>query len=374
MFTTILLIVLLLIAVGCIAVGIVSKRAAVRAVKEHNDAVDAAQSQERGTYGGYSRNSVTHKQIMPFGSGDKVVGYFPAWTAVVPLALALIIAAFACTAIVDAKNEGVLLTFKKPSDRLLDSGLALKAPWQSVVEIDGTRKTDNFNDGKPNDEDDPVQDHSVVKCRLGDNGVAEVYASINWFRAEGTSNLVYAQYRAENPVEEMRENLVVPRFKDAINQTCANYRPSAAIDQLAVDFSDPEQVADALKNLDLAPDFAALSATATDNMNDLLAKNGEPLVTVENISISYLTLPTKSQAKIDLFLDEANKTRIALQSQATNAATAKANEILSESISNDPNVLVARCYDLIADGLLTLPAGGSCWPGGGGSVVIPSAK
>lgn len=299
------------------------------------------------------------------------------WYGVIPLVLFIALGIFSCTTVVDAKTEGVLLTFKKPSERVLPSGLHLKAPWQSVVEIDGTQKTDNFNNGQENAEDDPVQDHADIDCRLGDNGTATVKASIEWQVAEGSSNRVYERYRSDDPAEKMRESLVVPRFRDAINQVCGTYMPTLAIDNLNIDYSKPEQAAEAIKNLNLAPDFRGLSADLDEAVKELLGYSGDEvddsLVEVLHVSISYLKLPDSSQNKIDQFLAEANKTRVALQSQATNTAQAEANRILADSISNDPYVLVSKCLDLIADGDLELPAGGSCWPGGGGGVVIPSA-
>jgi regulator of protease activity HflC (stomatin/prohibitin superfamily) len=294
-----------------------------------------------------------------------------AW-ALVPLTLLALLLALTCVTTVDAKTEGVLLTFKKPSDRVLESGLALKAPWQEVVEVDGTRKTDNFNGGKANDEEDSTQDHSDVKCRLGDNGVATVKASIQWAVKPGMSNRVYEQYRSDVPVEELRDNLVVPRFRDAINSACGQYKPTAVIDALDIDEKNPGSVLKAIKDLKLAPDFDKLAAEALADFEESLG--ADPLITVEHVTFSYMELPESSQKAIQAFQDEAQKARTALLSQTTNAAQAEANRILSASISNDPFVLVSRCLDLIADGKLVLPAGGSCWPGGGSAVVVPGAK
>jgi len=293
------------------------------------------------------------------------------WAAI-PLVLLLVGLVLTCTTTVSGKSEGVLLTFKKPSERVLDSGLSVKAPWQSVVEVDGTRKTDNYNDGDDRDDEDPTQNHAAIKCRLADNGVATVYATIQWARAEGSSNRVYSEYRSDDPVEAMRENLVSPRFKESVNEACGEYRPTGVIDQLDVDFSDPVATAKALKGLKLAPDFEALSRSAEDKFE---AKLGDdPLVTVEHIAISYMSLPDSSQDQIQAFQDEAAKARTALLSQATAAAEARANSILSDSISEDPNVLVSKCWTAVAEGKISLPAGVSCWPGGGSSVVVPSAK
>ena len=55
---------------------------------------------------------------------------------------------------------------------------------------------------------------------------------------------------------------------------------------------------------------------------------------------------------------------------------AEANRKLSSSVSNDPNVLVSRCFDILSEMVASkepVPAGFTCWPGGGSGIVLPSA-
>ena len=68
---------------------------------------------------------------------------------------------------------------------------------------------------------------------------------------------------------------------------------------------------------------------------------------------------------------ERANTRIAEQRAKTATAEAESNRVLSESIKNDPNVLVSKCLDAINEGK-SLPAGFQCWPGTSGSVVVPA--
>lgn len=63
-------------------------------------------------------------------------------------------------------------------------------------------------------------------------------------------------------------------------------------------------------------------------------------------------------------------TRIAEESQKTARAQAEANRILASSVTGEPNVLVARCLDLVNSGK-PLPAGFQCWPGTGVGLSIP---
>lgn len=291
----------------------------------------------------------------------------------VPLVLFIVWGLLACTTQISARNEGVLVTFGKANERTLDPGLALKAPWQGVVEIDGSNKGDTFNGSKSEDTDDDVY-HGPINVRLGDGNVATAYVYLQWSSAPGEANRIYSQYRSDKPITKLRDNLVVPLFRDAVNAALGTYSPTKSIDTLNIDFTDPTAAASALENLDLSPDFAALSDSLKTEFNKRISAEGDPLITVKAVGVTYLSFSKKTQGKIDDFLDEASKTRVALQSQATNSAQAAANKLLSDSISNDPNVLVAQCYDLIKDGKLKPPAGFSCWPGGSSSVVLPAAK
>ena len=78
----------------------------------------------------------------------------------------------------------------------------------------------------------------------------------------------------------------------------------------------------------------------------------------------------QTQLKINQYQAAKADTRIALQKVQTAKNDALANKTLASSVSHDPNVLVSKCLDLVKSGI-NLPAGFTCWPGGGNGVVIP---
>lgn len=278
----------------------------------------------------------------------------PAWPAYVMFAVALIWAVFACTAIVQAKQVGVLTTFGKPSERTLDSGLHVKLPWQKVTQIDATIQTDEYRgDG-------------CIYVRLGDGQTACVTATNRWRVLQAQADHVYADYRSDDPTESLRDAVVSTQFKAAVNGVFGKYDPTAPLAEL-----DPTDPATSTAGINFSPDYDALAQAVLDSMNARLTAKGEPLVDIDSITISYLKLSDKTQAKIDAYQSEVAKTQIALQSQATNAAQAEANRILAESLAKNPNVLVARCFDLIADGDLSPPPGFSCWAASS-AVVLPA--
>lgn len=258
----------------------------------------------------------------------------------IPLAIAAIIMALACTTMVQAKQVGVVTSFGKPQDQTLSSGLHFKAPWDKVTEIDATIQTDEYH-GK-----------SGIQVRLSDGNTATISATIRWSVSEDNANKVYEDFRSDDPTLSLRDAVVSTKFKAAMNSTFAAF--------------DPLTLAGATGE---APDYLALA----DSVKGAMLKQTDELVDIDSITISLVTLDKDSQKKIDAYIGEVGKTRIAEQAQATAKAQAEANRILSQSISNDPNVLVSKCFDMLAEGF-NAPAGFSCWPGGNGAVVVPAGK
>lgn len=274
--------------------------------------------------------------------------------ALVPWLLALVVVVFSCTTIVQAKEVGVLTTFGKPSDRTLDPGLHLKAPWQKVTEVDGTIQTDKYVSDK------------CIYVRIGDGSRACLTLTHRWQIIPERANETYANFRSNDPTESLRDAVVSTQLVSVAQDVLSKYNPIANLSTVAAE--------DAGANLNFAPDYDQIAADITTGME---ARYGaEPLVKTVAITVSYLALSDTTQAKINAFIAEVANTRIAVQKQQTAAAEAKANQALESSVTNAPNVLVSKCLDLLAEATKTgypLPAGFSCWPGSTG-LVIPGGK
>lgn len=324
---------------------------------------------------------VVKKPTVGYGLDGKTHRMWYLW--LVPFVTLLILLGVTSLTSVHARNEGVLLAFGKPSDRTLDPGGHFKWYWQSVEQIDGTNKTENLNvnsGDKVHDSDDAnTQNHHAIKVRLGDGNTAEAYISVRWSAVPGQANNIYAQYRGDDPIGQMRDNLLLLNLKQVVNDALGTYSPTAAIDNLDIDFTDPKAIAAALKDIKINPNFETLTMDIQEALKTKLGyvssdDVGTSLIQIKQVTFSFLDLPKQSQDRIAAFLTEVNNTRIALQHQATNTAQATANEALAASLAQNPNVLVSECLDLIRSGELVPPAGFSCWPGGGAAVVVPSAK
>jgi hypothetical protein len=83
-------------------------------------------------------------------------------------------------------------------------------------------------------------------------------------------------------------------------------------------------------------------------------------VEIQKVFVPLVAYDSPTQDRINALNVEKANTRVAEQREQTAAADAKANGVLSASVSNDPNVLVSKCLDAAARAQ-TSPIG--CWPG-----------
>lgn len=252
--------------------------------------------------------------------------------ALIPVVIALVILAFSTTAVVEAKTVGVKTSFGKVTGTA-SPGLVMKAPWTKVTAIDATIQTDEY------------KGDDCITVILADKNTACISATNRWSVSRENAEAVYADFRSDDPTKSLRDAVVSTQFKAAAFDVFSKY-----------DATTPE-----------AADTEALAAAVKERM----LENTDDLVNVSQVTISYIKLGEKAQGKIDAYQSQVAQTRIAKEKKATAGEEAAANKILSESISNDPNVLVSKCLDLIADGDFKPPAGFTCWPGGGTGVVIP---
>jgi len=277
------------------------------------------------------------------------------WGGVLVSTVALVILISMAFTTVSAKNVGVAVNFGAVSEKTLNPGPHLKAPWTKVVEIDGTIQTDQY------------EGEACIPVRIGDGsqGCADIVNrwQINPEKAAG----VYEQHRSDDPTMSFRSAIVSTQLKQSVQEALKDYNPIAQLksvgsDELSVDLS-------------FAPDYGEISKVIEDDMKERLSEKDQ--AQIEGITFSYLKLSDNTQRKLDDYVAAIGETRIATQQEETAKAQARANQELSDSVSNDPNVLVSRCFDLLKDASqsnYTLPAGFSCWPGGGSAVVVPGSS
>jgi hypothetical protein len=338
----VLAIVLMVLAVIAAAVTLVASRVAKRE-KTKQEAQKALQEQQQaaGTYDRYSmhddRRSRRAEDAQAVKHTAKIVTY-------VLVGLSLSLTLFSSFTVVSTKNVGIVTSFGRPVDSL-SNGLHPIAPWEKVTELDAAIQTDNhYQDEKDTD---------CVQVRITRQAVACVDVSIRWRIKQESSDVLFKDYRT---FDKIRDSLVTRELNATLNSVFSDYDP------LGIDDNGEFT----------APSGKDLSAQAVSQMQSEIGNQ----IDVLSVIIGVVHFDKNTQSRVDALQAQVAQTRIATQAVVTAQQQAAANRELAKSISNDPNVLVSRCYDLVAEMLnqgMTPPVAFSCWPGAGSSVVLPTA-
>jgi regulator of protease activity HflC (stomatin/prohibitin superfamily) len=250
--------------------------------------------------------------------------------AVVAGGLAVLVIILGSTTIVSARNVGVVTTFGRPSGTL-GNGLHVKAPWQSVTEMDGTIQIDNHTG------------EYATTVRLGNNSTAYVDNSVRWRIQPAAADELFLDYRQ---FENVRDNLVTRELRAALNEVFADFDPLA-----------PENT-----------EGTNVQALGDEVAEKLRSKVGGQ-IEILNVIVPLVNYDEATQDRINALNVEKANTRVAEQRAKTAEAEARANEILAASVSDDPNVLVSKCLDGAREASIS-PLG--CWPNTAAVPTVPA--
>lgn len=245
---------------------------------------------------------------------------------------------------VGTKNVGIVTAFNKPTGEVLSNGLHFTLPWESVHEFDKAIQTQNF-----------VGKDGCQTVRLATDGTACVEYSVQW------------------RIDDQQSDTPVRLFVD--------YR---SFESMTSGLVDRQRVATLVNVFGTFDPLARMKGGDTESMKDVSTAATEELqarlkgrVIIDSVVITMPNYDEGTQAKINAFQAEVGATRIAEQSKLTAIAMAAANKELAASVSHDPNVLVSKCLDSLNDMVKAgqqVPAGFSCWPGGGSALVVPQTS
>ncbi|RBO87564.1 SPFH domain-containing protein [Nocardia puris] len=252
------------------------------------------------------------------------------FTAAAAGVLAVLLLGWSCVTMVSTRNVGIITSFNKPVGTL-SNGLHLKWPWQKVPELTGSIQTDNHVGGWADGRCD-----GSTPVRLANNSTACVDHTVRWRIVPDAGDTLYRDYRDDNTI---RDSLVTRELNATLNAVFSGYDPL-----------DPKALE--------GPNLTELSETVTTRLRDKIGTQ----IDVQNVIISIVHFDATTQDRINALQAQIANTRIAEESQRTAEAQAEANRALASSVSADPNVLVARCLELVNSGK-SLPAGFQCWPG-----------
>ena len=256
--------------------------------------------------------------------------------------VALVLTFFASATIVSTKNVGIETSFGRPVGSL-SNGFHMVAPWNRVTEMDAAIQTDNHTSAD--------EGNTCITVRIAHQATACVDTSIRWRIEESAADGLFRDYR---DFANVRDSLVTRDLNAALNAEFENYDP------LAVD-KDGNSTSPTLESL------------STKVLARIQGEIGEQ-INVLSVIIPVIHYDDNTQTKVNALLAQVAQTRIAEQAVITAEQQALANQTLAQSVSNDPNVLVSRCMDLLGEMVSkeqTVPIGFSCWPGAGSSVVVP---
>lgn len=285
------------------------------------------------TYGGEERRNPFYRWTMVCG--------------VAVIALSAVGVATTMVTTVSTKNVGIETTFGKPSGEL-SNGIHKKWPWEKVTEMDAAIQTDTF-----------VKDN-CLQVRIANQQTACVYTNFQWRINPNAAQELYRDYRT---FDHVRDALVTRRLTAVVNEQLANYNPLNSV-----------AGADLPKGEKRNPTLAEIAHNVNAQMDaEIGAKSKKNQIEVLSTIIPIMTFDAETQARINQLQQQVALTRVALQSQKTAAAQAAANRRLSASVNRAPNVLVSHCYQILETMVKngqSVPAGFSCWPGGGVAAVI----
>lgn len=242
-------------------------------------------------------------------------------------ALTIILTIVGCVTIVPTKQVGIPVTFGAPGSPMTN-GLHFKAPWTNVVLMDATIQDEN-NTGD-----------AYTTAKDFDEADVYVHNLVRWSIKEDAADSLYRDYR---DFDRIAESLVQPEIAGAVAEVMSTYDP------LGTDKPTNDQVAEAIQT--------RLQQRVGDR------------VTINSVSVTLIDFTDATKDRINALNKERGNTRVAEQRTITAAKEAEANRILAESVSDDPNVLVSKCLDLIDAGR-TFPAGFQCWPDTAGSTGV----
>ncbi|QDY66443.1 SPFH domain-containing protein [Glutamicibacter halophytocola] len=238
-------------------------------------------------------------------------------------AVSLVVLGIMSTTIVQPRTVGVKVALGKPTS-VVSNGFHLKWPWEKVEKLDGSVQNDVYSGD------------SGIPVRLGNNGRANVDASIQWQLKTDDAMDVFLDYRT---FEGIQSNLVDRNFRATLNEVMATYDPLA--------YTEPSKGGQDLEGLAKAVQGKMQGKVKTQ-------------IEIRSVTLPIINFDEPTQNRINELQAEAAKTRVAEQRKQTSTAEAEANKILERSLT--PETLTSKCLDIVAESNQS-PIG--CFPNSG---------
>ena len=245
----------------------------------------------RAAYGGYrttTKETVT-KPLAKFSVVSAAAGVF----------LAILLTFFGCIASVDTGHVGVVKTFGKVEDYTFDSGFHLKAPWNSVTQINNQ-----------------VQKTTIeLPCFSSDIQEVNTTYTVNYQIAKGNAQNLYRDIGVN-----YLETVVNPTIQETVKTIIARYTAEELIGKRAEVAVEIEE----LLTVNLARYNIDVSSTAIENMDF-----------TDSFTAAVEAKAVAAQQKLQAQIEQERLTMEAQQAAARAEveanAQAKVNEINAEA-------------------------------------------
>lgn len=235
---------------------------------------------------------------------------------------------FSTLSVVPTQRVGIPVTFGKMGDPV-SAGLHFKAPWTKMERMDATIQSLDASG------DNPTTAKDVDKADVF------VHNNVRWSIKEESATSLYRDYRE---FSNINDSLVQPAVRESIAAVMQDFDP------LGTDNPSNTEIASKVK--------------------ETLQKRVGDRVTIHEVTITLIDFAEPTKNRINALNTERGNSRIANQRKETASANAEANRILSESVANDPNVLIANCLEMVQEKGDVLPAGFQCFPNAGNDLIV----
>lgn len=276
--------------------------------------------------------------------------------ALIPIFLAAMLITVSMITIVGPRAVGVEHRFNRTTGTNLEAGQHWKAPWNSVEDIDASIQPEEY------------KGDDCIRVKIADGTNACITMAYAWRVVADSADTVFKDYnKGDGPLETVRSSVVSPKMKAALNEVWGTFDPTNGI---AI---TPDMTAQEISNIKInsIPNYGDYNQLITDNFEAKSADVGN-VVELQSLTVSGITYSETTQKRLDTIKNKILDSKAALLDIAIKNAQAQGNVELAESLE-DPNVLVSKCFDGLIEGDFSNQPGFSCWPGGGGGVVIPQA-
>lgn len=236
--------------------------------------------------------------------------------------LALMCLIIASVTVVGTRQIGIETKFGRPTGSAFSNGFHWKSPLTNVDEMDGAIQIDQHVGDKR------------IKVRLGNNSTADADVSVRWQMKPAAAPELFAQYKT---FDNVRTNLVTRKLQVALNEVFATFDPLEE------------------KNITMSP-----LPQIVEQAQGILERQVGNQIEILDVAIPTIDYDEGTENKINQINQSRAQTQVAIQDQKTAVEQSKANEALSKSIANDPNVLVSKCLDIAREKnlpLLCMPTG-----------------